>query len=101
MLINSIRCGFTTSAKFPKGSIGKESSLGANFSFPRHKELFNEGFYEGEPDVNEDDYFESPVSKMMRDKNRMYDKDGINNDVYNTQFNVEGGIMQNYKKLSG
>ena len=50
MLINCLNYNFTTNAKHPKGSIGKEGSLGNNFSFPRHKELFNEGYYNGEPD---------------------------------------------------
>ena len=42
--------------------VGKEGSLGSNFSFPRHKELFNEGYYNGDGSENfEDDTFVSPV----------------------------------------
>jgi hypothetical protein len=64
MLINCIRCSFTTNAKQPKGSVGKEGSLGNNFSFPRHKELFTTGYYDGEPgDIDENEMFESPISK--------------------------------------
>lgn len=70
MLINCVRCGFTTKAKHPKGSIGKEGSLGSNFSFPRHKELFNTGYYDGEnDDVDEAEMFESPISKKMAQEN--------------------------------
>jgi hypothetical protein len=105
MLINCIRCGFTTNAKFPKGAVGKEGSLGSNFSFPRHKELFNTGYYdaEGNDSADEDDMFESPISKQMTKENRLYEKDGIDPSVNNKQldFGVEGGIMQNYKKLTG
>lgn len=65
LLIKSIR-NFTNSAKFPKGALGKEGSLGNNFSFPRHKEMFTEGYYEGENDeVDEGEYFESPISKQL------------------------------------
>ena len=35
--------------KYPKGSFGKENSLGFNSGFPKHKELFTEGYYTGEP----------------------------------------------------
>ena len=59
---------FAKSNKFAKGAVGKESSLGSNFSFPRHKELFTEGYYDGEGDSGEnyqDNSFESPYSKQM------------------------------------
>ena len=53
---------FAKSHKFSKGMVGKESSLGSNFSFPRHKELFNEGYYNGDGSENfEDDTFVSPI----------------------------------------
>ena len=32
-------------ARGAKGSMGKEDSLGSNFSFPKHKELFTEDYY--------------------------------------------------------
>lgn len=35
-------------SRYPKGSWGKEDTLGTNSGFPRHKELFNEGYYNGE-----------------------------------------------------
>lgn len=35
-------------SKYAKGSAGKENSMGSNFSFPRHKELFNQDYYEGD-----------------------------------------------------
>jgi len=47
-------------SKGAKGSLGKQQSLGANFSFPRHKELFNEGYYDEEKDIN--DTLKSPFS---------------------------------------
>jgi len=67
MLTKYVSRGFTTNAKHPKGSIGKEGTLGNNFSFPRHKELFNEGYYDDDPDsgVNSEDHFESKFSKQM------------------------------------
>lgn len=84
MLINSIRCTFTTKAKHPKGSIGKEGSLGSNFSFPRHKELFNTGYYDGENnEIDDTDMFESPISKQMRSQNKFYEKDAIDTGVNN------------------
>lgn len=104
MLINCVRCGFTTKAKHPKGSIGKEGSLGSNFSFPRHKELFNTGYYDGEnDDADEAEMFESPISKKMAQENQLYNEDQVNPSENNMRkdFSVEGGIMQNYKKLAG
>jgi len=35
----------TFASRYPKGSFGKEDTLGANSGFPRHRELFNEGYY--------------------------------------------------------
>jgi hypothetical protein len=39
----------------------------------------------------------------MRKENELYERDALDNDVNNKQsdFNIEGGIMQNYRKLSG
>ena len=68
MLMKFVSRGFTTNAKHPKGSIGKEESIGNNFSFPRHKELFNEGYYDEDPNtsgLDADDHFESKFSKQM------------------------------------
>lgn len=44
-------------SKHSKGSFGKEQSLGSNFSFPKHKELFADHYYRGDPehDVQEED----------------------------------------------
>jgi len=84
--------------------MGKEGSIGNNFSFPRHKELFNEGYYDGEPgDVDEQDLFESPISKMMNKQGRLYQDDALDMDINNkqTSLDIEGGIMQNYRKLRG
>lgn len=74
-------------SKGAKGSLGKQQSLGANFSFPRHKELFNEGYYDEEKDIN--DTFKSPFSQ---DQNLSEEGSGLD---------IEGGILQNYKKVSG
>jgi hypothetical protein len=41
-------------SKHPKGNIGKQGSMASNFSFPRHKELFTEHFYEGEEHPGDD-----------------------------------------------
>jgi hypothetical protein len=35
-------------AKYAKGGYGKESTLSNNFSFPRHKEIFNQAYFGGE-----------------------------------------------------
>lgn len=94
MLINFIRCSFTTRPKFPKGSIGKENTLGNNFSFPRHKELFNSGYYDGEEgEFNQAEYLESPISKSFREQNKLYEHDSIDMNTNNQQLNIKGGIM--------
>lgn len=104
MLMNCIR-SFAKSTKFPGGSIGREGNLSNNFSFPKHKELFQQGYYNGDEDrpIDESDYFESPVSKKLREENFLYKKDAVEYGPNNTQegFQIEGGIMQNYRKLTG
>jgi len=91
-------------SKLPKGSFGKESTLGANFSFPRHKELFNEGYYQGDdPTDDGSDMFKSPFSKQMEQQDTLYNKDSVEYGEKGTQsgLNVEGGILQNYRKVAG
>jgi hypothetical protein len=63
MFIKAIHRSFAKSFKHSKGAIGNESSLGNNFHFPKHKELFNEGFYDGEDHDYNDNTFESQFSK--------------------------------------
>jgi hypothetical protein len=103
-----VRCirGFTTKAKNPKGSIGKESTPGANFSFPRHNELFQEGFYNGDGEeggIDSKDHFQSPFSKKMESENATYKGDSVDFSAENSEYNlnIEGGILQNYRKLNG
>jgi len=50
-------------SKYSKGGFGKESSLANNFSFPRHKELFNEGYYEGEQEEESSSAFDDLPGK--------------------------------------
>jgi len=72
MLIKSIIRSFG-SVKHPKGDIGKQNTLGANFHFPRHKELFNEGYYNGETNSEHDDdgsnTFNSPFMERQEKEN--------------------------------
>ena len=35
--------------KYPKGSFGSPNNLAMNSGFPKHKELFTESYYSGEP----------------------------------------------------
>ena len=53
LLQNNKRMFARKGVRQPKGSFGKEDTLGANSGFPKHKELFTEGYYSGEPQ-NED-----------------------------------------------
>ena len=46
---NSYRFFARRGFKYPKGAMGKESSAAANSGFPKHKELFTEGYFNGEP----------------------------------------------------
>lgn len=105
MLMKSVFRSFTSSANHPKGGIGKEGSMGNNFTFPRHKELFNEGYYDEDQDksVDSDTHFESKWSKQMRQENPRYKSDAVDYGTNNEQnsLDIEGGVMQSYRKLTG
>jgi hypothetical protein len=45
-----------------KGSLGKENTLGANFSFPKHKELFADDYYNPNKDTEFEDLVSSPLN---------------------------------------
>ena len=67
---------------YPKGSFGKESSLGFNSGFPKHKELFTEGYYTGEPkaeDLDKEmaDDFSSPLNQKFNEMNEKYSRDAV------------------------
>ena len=47
MLTRVIR-GTRGFARFAKGGFGKESTLAANSGMPKHKELFQDGYYQGD-----------------------------------------------------
>lgn len=98
-----------TFARFAKGSFGRENTLAANASLPRHKDLFQEGYYnedksrvQQDQDIKEE-FFESPFSKQMREENAKHQRDGIEYGENNRQQNmyVEGGVLKNYRKLRG
>jgi len=97
---------FATSNKFGKGAFGTESNIGSIFSFPRHKELFNEDFYQGEPDPNDDgftDMVKSPYLKRLEQMDQKNVKDAMDFGPNGQQldFSVEGGILSNYRKQTG
>ena len=66
----------TFASRYPKGSFGKEGTLGANSGFPRHKELFNEGYYEGDQE-DEPDPRRSPLNDAFERANPAYEDDAI------------------------
>ena len=71
-------------AKFAKGGYGRESTLSNNFSFPKHKEAFNQEFFEGDE--------RSAVSDMMNEKDPIFDDD---------EFGVSGGGILNHYRRAG
>ena len=87
-------------ARRAKGALGKEDTLGANFNFPRHKELFADDYY-NPPEQQEEmeDLVSSPLNQRMARENPKHD--GDNYSYYGTSMNIEGGILQNYRKQSG
>jgi len=105
MLMRFVSRGFATNAKHSKGSIGKEGTMGNNFEFPRHKELFNEGYYDDDPNkgIRSEDHFESKFSKQMEEKNPRYKSDTLDYGIDNSQhsLDIDGGVMQSYRKITG
>mgnify|MGYP006999513912 CR=1 FL=1 len=86
-------------ARYTKGSIGKEDTLGANFSFPKHKELFTEDYYNPREETEFEDLVSSPLNDRFVRENRRHEGDDYNYE--GTSLNIEGGILQNYRKVSG
>jgi len=80
---------FSTSKTYTSGS------LGDNFSFPKHKEFFNDKFYGVEDE-------QSPYAKATPNANQMSEDyvDPNNPFVQNNPF-VPGGILASYKKRLG
>ena len=91
----------------PKGTFGREQTLAANSGFPKHKELFTEGYYDGEPGPEEiDEQFQqdmsSPLNKRFEKMNEMYSRDAIRHGKHDYIIpKMGGGILKNYKKLTG
>ena len=101
MLLKTLHRTFAKSNRFAKGMLGNEGSLSSNFAFPRHKELFNEGYYNGDGSENfEDDTFVSPVQKAMEKADSKNQNDDFTSNTRHP-LDIEGGIMQNYRKVAG
>ena len=67
---------------YPKGSFLREDTLSANSGFPKHKELFTEGYYEGEKDGSNFDQefgkeFESNLNQRFDEMDEKYKRDAI------------------------
>jgi hypothetical protein len=93
--------------KHAKGSFGKEESIGANSGFPKHKELFTEGYYSGEP---QNDDFESQFASANKSTlegrfeamDEKYKRDAIRYSKHGYEIpQLGGGILKTYKKVQG
>jgi len=98
----------SSGGRHPAGSFGKEGTLGANSGFPKHKELFTEGYYRGEQSAEDadqqffDENLSSPLNQRFEEMNEKYKRDAIRyNDHGYEMTNVQGGILKNYKKIAG
>jgi len=93
----------TFASRYPKGSFGKEDTLGANSGFPRHKELFNEHYYEGGRE-DEPDPTRSPLNDAFEKMNSAYKDDAIEYDGQTSTErgpHIEGGVLQNVHSIMG
>ena len=92
-------------SRFSKGSFGKEDRPSENFSFPRHKELFTEDYYNNEyregydPDKEWENHMESPITKNLRANSHHYQHDQADVGFQRTEQTVSGGILKNYKQV--
>jgi hypothetical protein len=55
----------TFARKVAKGAYGKESTLGNNFEFPKHKELLQGDYYNEEKEVEMEDLISSPLNDRL------------------------------------
>jgi len=88
-------------SKWHKGASGKENTMGSHFEFPRHKELFNQHYYEDNAndfDETSANNIESPFSDHLKNKQPLAGHD----DKMDVEgLDVHGGILNNYRKVSG
>ncbi len=58
-------------ARSAKGVLGKEDTLGANFKFPKHKELFTDDYYNPDREPDFEDHVSSPLNdRFVRENPR-------------------------------
>ena len=63
--------------------------------------MFNEGYYNGDGSEHfEDDTFVSPVQKAMDKADAKNQNDDFTSNMRHP-LDIEGGIMQNYRKVAG
>ena len=86
--------------------MGKESSAAANSGFPKHKELFTEGYFNGEPTYEDqrkkffEENHQSPLDKKFNEVNDHYKRDAKRYSDHGYEVTkLDGGILRNYKKL--
>ena len=74
------------------------------FEFPKHKELFQEGYYneENEETTQFEDVLSSPLNDRFDRENPRYKGDAIEFQPDGTTkgLDVNGGILQNYRKVT-
>jgi len=78
--------------------------MGSNFNFPRHKELFNQDYYDGDPGDNDQEgtnHIESPFSEQMANEQRLSQFDAKEYGTDSQGLDVHGGILSNYRKVTG
>lgn len=90
---------------YPKGSFLKDDTLSANSGFPKHKELFTEGYYQGEPKPDADfdkefgEHFDSSLNQRFDEMNEKYKRDAIRYTNHGYEIpELGGGILKTYKK---
>ena len=80
-------------ARHTKGGWGKENTLGANFSFPKHQELFADDYYKRQEELDFEDVVSSPLNQRMVRENHRHEDDSINWDGKTKGLSIEGGIL--------
>jgi hypothetical protein len=74
-----------------------EKSLGNNFSFPRHKELFNDEYYASDNENTENGY----MNDGNKDINKNEDTVDPNSPFTRDNLFTSGGILSQYRKRVG
>lgn len=88
----------------PKGSFGRDNNLSSNSGFPKHRELFTEGYYSGEPKPDDFDkeygsQFESNLNQRFNELDEKYSRDAIRYSNHGYEIpKLGGGILKTYKK---